>query len=632
MLYLVQMSDFHFGAAGYTCDRLRNLLMCMSQKISAIVPEGSSVVLCLCGNYISSSFQTQSTTQPITEADARGRYSEALNVISDTLIAPLGKINNLQVGMCAGNHDNTYAQEMNSFSQKLIGNDIDRSYALHIDPDNVDLVFVNSCSENNCSRGEVDYDQLESILSGLSEHSIKYLFLHHTVMNLDRMDSASIPEAPRLIRLVDQFSIKALFHGQTHGQYITRVGNQGCPIIGVGPVCTLNRPDISPQFNLIKCMDGIMVSGICYQYHADDATIPGSDSFLETDIPFLEDRNQFYGESFSGIYGTLLKHARSKSTLCDLRLVIDADFKTFCEDVNANFACLRELKTSQRDYSYKELAELWEAPEADKNVLYFNHGEYFSSERHPKGIDYVIETLSWKNNICPAVLSTIDPKATVDTPSTGLVPCLQKIQFSLNTNRDTLLVALDFRNLELSRFLKIGICEVAYLSSILCKAFSFQKIRVTISALHAQIQENFGCFLRARIDAAGLGVMAVALDGLSFDSFNQAETEKRIQLIIDLLQDKRQRSETVVITTGLETLHHAVHSVLPFLETKPERRARLNTISHQISDLLTDSEKLKKLLTAKDDLSPELKLEENFINVQYDLLIQSFQQLIKSGS
>lgn len=455
MFYIVQMADFHFGGSHPGTESEKDVLEKMTKRIQNEIPPQSKVIFCACGDYIDSKpIPDGAKARNLTKDEVGSRYREARETLKSALIEPLQSIYDLEIGLCVGNHDTTHIDAANQFSQEIISADIDKTYCLHLDPENADLIFINSCPPSDYSHGEIDYGGLEDKLSSLSSDSAKYFILHHTLMSMDERDQSSLRQVPKLIKLIDQYNIKAVLHGHTHGQYMIRVGAVGCPIIGVGAVFVRDYPNVNSQFNLICCNNGIPVSAANYQYHADLAMNSGADGFEKISIPVTKDNNFFYGKTVSGVYDELIKRVRAETKLYHVHLHVKSDFDQFCSDVEEHFGKKTELETLERKYSYTELAEMWQASRPDENVLYFNHGMYFSSEQYPSGIDYIVHEIGQKKTSSRAVLVTVNAKEISETAPDALLPSLLSIQVGFDPDQTTLYVTMNLRALEASRFLK----------------------------------------------------------------------------------------------------------------------------------------------------------------------------------
>ena len=585
MFYIVQMADFHFGGTCLGEESEEDILKKMAERLQAEIPEGSDVVFCACGDYIDSKpIADGASTRKLTDDEITTRYQDAREAIESAVVKPLQKTYNLKIGLCVGNHDTTHIDAMNGFSQAVIGKDIDKTYSIHLDSENVDFIFINSCPPADYSHGEIDYNYLEERLKELSPDSTKYFILHHTLMSMDEYDQSCVRQVPRLIKLIDEYSIKAVFHGHTHGQYVVRVGTVGCPIIGVGAVYVRDYPNVNSQFNLICCNSGVPVSAINYQYHADWATIPGEDGFEKIPIHIARKGNSFYGRTFSKVYAELVKQVQAESRLYHVHLHIKSSFDEFCADVEKNFGDQVELKTFDCEYSYSKLAEMWEASQLDEKALYFNHGMHFAKTPHHSGIDYIIREIGEKRTTSRAVLVTVNTKDISETAPDALLPSLLSIQTGFDQDQSTLHVTMTLRALEASRFLKINICEALLIAKQIYSKYPFSNIEVVISAFRVQIKREFGCFLKAKIDTKAQGSLMMALLSCLLYCDNSAVIAEIIGKIICLIQDKKQRSETVIVTNGIEMLKE---SVAPVTDNLPDGKGALESKLDEIKTCLT---------------------------------------------
>lgn len=631
MFYIVQMADFHFGGTCHGAESEKDILKKMTARIKLEIPKDSEVVFCACGDYIDSKqISDGGSTRALTEDEVTARYQEARKTIESEVIKPLQKTYNLKIGLCVGNHDITHIDAMNGFSQALISKDIDKTYSIHLDSENVDFIFINSCPPLDHSHGEIDYDDLQRILEALTPDSTKYFILHHTLMSMDEHDHSCVRQVPRLIKLIDQYSIKAVFHGHTHGQYVVRVGTAGCPIIGVGAVYVRDNPNVNSQFNLIRCNGGIPISAENFQYHADLAALSDSDGFDQIPIHISKMSNFFYGRTFSKIYDELVKTVQAESRLYHVHLHVTSSFDAFCRDVEDNFGSLVELKTLDHEYSYSKLAEMWESPQLEEEVLYFNHGMHFAKAPYDSGIDYIIHELREKRTTSRAVLVTVHSKDIYETAPDALLPSLLSIQAGFDQDQTTLHITMTLRALEASRFLKINICEVLLIAKQIYSKYRFANIEVVISAFRVQIKDQFGCFLKAKLDTeAQQNRIMAALSSLLY-SDNMTVIADKIKEIKRLIQDKKLRSETVIETNGIESLQASISTVKDMLpDGKEALKSKLNQVFACISELLCLLNKLKQNRANSSEQTEDMDALEKQIQTQYDLLIKEFERLIQ---
>ncbi len=624
MLYIVQMSDFHFGAGEYTPEEEAAILSAMGDKILESVKEKSpELFLCLCGDFIDSS--PRSAAVPVDQ-----RFERAKELLETKLLKPLRKRCKVHLGLCPGNHDATHGPELEAFSASLLSRSITESYALHYDQDNVDLVFLNSADPADYRRGRIDYDQLEELLKGLSSDSAKYFFLHHTLLSMDKDDGSSVRNAPALIQLVDKYDIQAIFHGHTHGQYAVRIGRNGCPIVGVGAALARNYPNVNSQFNLIACDKGVLLRAETYEYHADLAMGEGRDGFISHPIGLSTDVNSYSGQNFSELYVRLNRDVAAREALYQVRLHVSSDFESFEKDVTEHFGVQRELEIMGRSFSYEELAQMWEAPHPDGNTLFFNHGMHFVTEKHGSGLEFLIRELTEKKTSSRAILSTVNTPQIAQVPSDGLLPSMMTLQFGFDREQTTLFVTMNLRALESSRFLKINACEILYLAGKIRERLPFQRISVSLHAFRVQRKEQFGCFLRAGLDTdKEMNSLSVKLSAFVYNP-SKKRIQNTVNELVALLEDKQKRTETVIETGGLYGLLQAIDAVLPECSSRNRYKPGLLSIQSKTKELLTNLEQQKELRKKNSVPTSRLKPLEKKLPLLYTELINLFKELEKA--
>ena len=260
---------------------------------------------------------------------------------------------------------------------------------------------------------------------------------------------------------------------------------------------------------------------------------------------------------------------------------------------------------------------MWEAPRVDKNVLYFNHGMYFSRPPYQSGIDYLIHEIGDKRTTSRAVLVTVNTKDISETAPDALLPSLLSIQAGFDQGQTTLHVTMTLRALEASRFLKINICEVLLIVKQLHSKYPFSNVEVVISAFRVQIKEQFGCFLKAKLDTeAEQEGIVTNLSSLLYSN-DPKVISNEIGEIIRLIQDKRLRSETVIETNGIEKLRTAITTVKNKLsDDKKEIKANLAKALVCITALLHLLDKLKQSRANSSEQTEDMdKLESDTVPI-----------------
>lgn len=127
------------------------------------------------------------------------------------------------------------------------------------------------------------------------------------------------------------------------------------------------------------------------------------------------------------------------------------------------------------------------------------------------------------------------------------LPSLESIQFGRSKNNGELLVHMQLRALEASRFLKINICEIAYILKKLREGnIVFDKVEITISAFRVQKKERFNCFLKAEIDK------------LTAQKLGAKVNHGKIDELCKLLEEKRDGMETITKVNGIQNVFEAM--------------------------------------------------------------------------
>lgn len=540
-MYIIQFSDFHIKNDSNDFNAKSRILEKMLSKISELINNENEKILCIVnGDIIDHS-------EELTDAEVEEEFEKSSKLINRAKQHFSNK--DFIMGICPGNHDivNSKITEFNNVAKKYMPDDfIDYPYVLEIIEESTDFIFINTVYDGDYNRGHIDFDSLNDALNN-SHGDHKHLVVHHTVLSMDDTDTSSIINAAKLINIIDSNHIEAVFHGHTHGIDGTMIGHNNCILLGVGAAFSNNNPDVNSQFNFYHYKRGQILSALNCRYNSDieNLSIP---TFSEYNLlPLLKSQyNYFSDNTFSACYSKLLnKLSANGNILYNVTLDGLFDYQSFCADIHNNFYSKNEL-----GYTYGELACKWENSICP-DELYFNHGEFFT-ENGIHGIEYVIDQLKKKPTSSRAMLSTINSRDIIKNSDDEFLPSFTTIQFSFHKNDNTLFVSVNYRALEASRFLKINICEIFYLLQKISHTplLNFEKIQLSIHAFRVQLIENFRCFLKSEIDTMQAAKIAYIV-------YNKDNEKLR-----NLLIDKRDCKETVVISTGMNNLYAAMETAV----------------------------------------------------------------------
>lgn len=531
------MADLHIGSKEKTEPIEDEFIKKSVELIKEKVPKDSVIMLCLCGDIIDSkNIESE-------DKETRKRYKKAAVLIKQ-YVHLLEDFYKVSVGCCPGNHDITHGDDFFEFVQDVGGTCISKKQMQSCYVHNIEglhLLFVNSCVENQYEFGRIDYEALERELSSLPREEGKILVLHHTIMSMYDDDSSSIRNAAKLINIIDKYNIAAILHGHIHGREILKLGEKRCKVIGTGALFSRNNTNINSQFNIIHYNYDRITEIFNCRYNADGGNIPWNIcDLMENSYEYV-----FEGKSFEDVYKQLLNMLNSLTPLYNVVLRINTEYSEFCESLE-KFLKEDYMKIGEKKYNYFDLAEKWEADEVPDD-LYFNHGSYFKVNG-TSGIDFVKEQLSKKPTSSRIVLATYRMKDIIESLDDSIyLPSLESIQFGRSKNSGELLVHMQLRALEASRFLKINICEIAYILKKLREGnIVFDKVEITISAFRVQKKERFNCFLKAEIDK------------LTAQKLGAKVNHGKIDELCKLLEEKRDGMETITKVNGIQNVFEAM--------------------------------------------------------------------------
>lgn len=605
-MYIIQMSDLHIIEDKDDFKEKKYILLEMLNEIKDRIQDtNENVLCCICGDFI----------------DNRGKSIEVLKnefeyaeKMIDILKKEFKDYNNFKIGICPGNHDCCKNENGNMsfdlFEEMASNLDIEEfdinTYKISIDDENTDFIFTNSTCNSDYKKGHLDYASLEKVLKKCrNQHKI--LCVHHTLMSMDeKEENPSIINSAKLIQLVDKYNIQSIMHGHTHGVDNITIGKNNCSILGVGALFSRGNDNVNSQFNIYEFKKGFFLESINYKYNKDniDAGIsPFTQCTINAGNSFND--NHITGDSISQIYNILsTKVAIADQAIYNVRLYGTFNYEKFKKDVEANFSCVDEL-----GFTYRELAEMWEQIDCP-NELYFNHGQYFNNNgRH--AIEDIKEHLQKKNTSSRAVLSTFNTSETLSHLNDDyFLPSFMSIQFSFHKNNfQKIYVSVNLRALEVSRFLKINICEILYLLEKLAD-LNFNEIELTINAFRVQNHNEFKCFLKAKIDTIPEIEIVPFLEKITYLE------------LAELLEDKRITGETFINQSGMELLLNGLKILQKYHTCKKYDDDDFEFLTQKISKILNYYEEIKSYRKKSSIDNDELKSARKDIDSLFDDMIE----------
>ena len=541
-MYIVQFSDFHIKDDDFDFDKKKCILNKMLTKISELINEKNEKIVCIINGDI-----IDHSSKDLKEEEIEKEFDNADKLLS--VIKQHFNDQDFVIGICPGNHDivNKKIDKFTDIAKKhMPDNFIEYPYVLEIADANTDFIFVNTVYSGDYKRGHIDFKSLNEALNR-SHHDYKYLVIHHTILSMDNTDHSSIINAAKLISIIDKNNIQAVFHGHTHGIDGTMIGHNNCILLGAGATFSNNNPDVNSQFNFFYYDKGQFTRALNCRYNNDAENLNLPDFSEYNLLPLIKSQcNYFSDKKFSASYDKLI-HTLSVNNNILYNVTINGlfNYQDFRSDIMNNFGSKNEL-----GYTYNKLAEMWEMPTCP-NELYFNHGKFFTvNNKH--GIEYVIEQLKKNPTSSRAMLSTINFHDIIKNADDEFLPSFTNIQFSFHQNGTTLFVSANYRALEAFHFLKINICEILYLVEKIHQTaiLGFEKIQLSIHAFRVQLLENFSCFLKSQIDI-------IAPSDITYIVIMQ-----EIQKLRNLLVEKKDCRETVIVSTGMENLYSALKTAI----------------------------------------------------------------------
>lgn len=594
-MYIVQIADLHIGSSVNTSKSEKNIINDVIIKIKEYIPLGSKVLLFVGGDIIDSALVNG---KPVEEKEVIERYKEAGELL-DLFNKELSGDYNLIYKFCFGNHDITHQEEfyecVKQFDNSVTTDELLTCYSY--EDEESTFIIANSCHENSYKKGGLHFENLKTCLDdNISDNCI--LLFHHTIISMDETDASSIIDTEQLLRLINQYKIKAVFHGHIHGRSEISIGDNNCKIIGTGALFSRNHRDVNSQFNIAEYKNGIFLQLLNFRYNADVHDWISEDILKDVD-------NHFYGQTFSEVYSQLYQKLSARDTLYNVVLNINNSYEKFQNDLK-KYVINDEIKIGSRTFSYGELAEMWEA-DSIPDELYFNHGSFFYYSGK-KGYEFIADILKGNNTSSRAVLTTYgmeDVRKSLKDKAQYL-PSLEHIQFSYDSGARTLYVHMCLRALEASRFLNINICEIEYLLNKLKeKQLFIDWVDISISAFRVQIKEGFNCFIKPEIER------------ISQHAIDLAVYKNDRLKICDWLSEKAMCVETIMNNFGMSFLYGAFKCI-----KKDDDSAYNAEILNLMESIIAQYEELDKIHQRTSIHSEEKECEQEIKKLIDKLIIE----------
>ncbi len=508
---IFQLSDLHLDET-FKIEEYNEMLEKMADIIAYESTNEDNVHIVCCGDIVN-----------------RGNPKEYNNSAISVFDFFKNKLHNKSVDfICVpGNHDlcnnefKDYQEFIKRYNHKI--NFITNNVSLY-ETTYVNYLLINTSFHKEISYGNVDLAQIKKHLRGVSKPTIAVM--HHTLISRYAEDRSGISNAYEFLKQLEGKRVVGILHGHTHGYSDILVGTK-CRVIGVGSLFAYFK-NCNNQFNVIEIGPGTIDRVENYRYHFDLKD-------FKQELLYENSRNNFFeGMAVSDVYMQIKDAVKYHGGINNLSMIIKSDLSSYKKDMAQHFA--QDIDN----------AKLW-LEESVPSTLYYNHGKYMVNDGE-KGIDYIVDELNRNSTSNRAIIPLIHFGDVLDHRFDYL-PGLNSIQFGfVNDEKTELCCSVYLRSLEVSEFLKINLSEIFILVSHISKEIrSIKKITIYLYAFKAQYKEHFSCFEKAAVDAISLGDLAHII-------------YKDSHKLLDLLKNKFDMNETIVNTSGLESLYELMSS------------------------------------------------------------------------
>lgn len=574
-MLIIQLSDLHIKAST-DMAKIFNRFDAFFKTFINGIREEEEINYCICGDLI--------------DHDEISAYSKVLDFVE--YIRNKTKDFKYYINFVPGNHDlyDGTLKNFDTFLKDTKGEDVYQFNNFNInvyEMDRISLYLLNSVSHKNHEFGKIDFDSLEAL--DIKNGKMPIFMVHHTLYSRYDNDKSAIRNAYGLIKYVENNDVKLLLHGHTHGFSQSELYN-GCKVLGVGPFYK-EIQDVNSQVNVIE-IEGTTINKIFnLRYNADT-------KYVSSDVHYVRKmQNIFCNNGIYKGYKNIIDATSNGTCINNLVFTSNMKINNFYKEVEENFS------------EQISIAEKWQEIEVPDS-LYYNHGMYLKDGEN-SAVERIIHKLKGNATSSRAILPLINVEDVINAGD-GFLPSLDIIQvgFSKHT-KDELYITVYLRALEVNHFLKINICEVYLLVKRIEEDFkSITNVNVNIIAFRAQYKEKFGCFRKAE------------LDNITPQKTMMYLMNKNYSKIVQMLEEKLELSETVIISKGIEEL------CTSFIEYNNERElAELNDAIAISDSLMKTIDKLKVEVT-KTSVFNEIDEIEKTYTGQMESLIESLKGMV----
>jgi len=571
---IIQFSDLHMTEASDLAAFKHKIDMLFNVIRNEVKPD-EDIIFCCCGD--------------ITDAGDEKGY-----VIAGELFNYISEIFNkykIYFEFVPGNHDliDKNFVSYDAFTDKYISGAkykfANESTWLR-EYEGLKIVLLNSSYQKTYKYGAADIQSLQDILKKCDHNTI--VITHHTLMSRHEDDESSIRNSYGLIEALSKANVFALLHGHTHGYSEVTIGDN-CKVIGVGPLFKTIK-DVPNQFNLINIVANNIDEISNFSYRSDLGL------FNKFTVFKLRNKGYFESNSVKDIYNKVVENTKAYGCIYNFNLHLETKADLFYIEIRSMFE------------TQIPIAQQWQEKKCP-NTLYYNHGQYFD-KGDIDGLEYVITELNAKATSSRAILPLVNVED-VKGSGDGFFPSLDIIQFGFdNENKSNLHITIYLRALEVNHFLRINLSEIYIMAlNLQSKIRSITDLTIDVISFRAQYKESFGCFRKADIDLIDIEDLMMHVS--EFETIN----------IIQLLRNKLELAETVIIETGVNNL---CSSVSKYNSKHPNKYSK--ELIGSISELQRLYSTLKDLRN-RTSIYAELKHIEDNITEQMKAVIGHFEEM-----